>query len=229
MKNIYVVEDTDAIRESLHAYLELSGFMVKSFVNIKDIERAITKEAPDLAILDVMLPDGDGFLLAKRLLSKHKFPIIFMTAKSSESDRIMGFELGADDYIVKPFSPKELVLRVKAVLNRIEKSEPATKEENDWVLGQDILHFDQSRHSLSVNDDSIILTAAEWKILAHLIENFGSVISREHILEYCLDYSYDSNDRIVDTHIKNIRSKLGSSSWISTIRGYGYVFTGKQQ
>ncbi len=228
MNTIYVVEDNDAIRESLHAYLELSGFLVKSFINIKEIERTITSETPDLAILDVMLPDGDGFLLAKRLLAHHKFPIIFMTARSSESDRIMGFELGADDYIVKPFSPKELVLRVKAVLKRIEQSETSSQIEMDWMLDQDTLHFDKSRHSLAINDELVILTAAEWKILAHLIEHFSSVISRDQILEYCLDYSYDSNDRIVDTHIKNIRSKLGNSGWISTIRGYGYVFTGKQ-
>ncbi len=228
MKTIYVVEDNESIRESLHAYLELSELQVQSYACVKDFERGLSKEVPDLAILDVMLPDGDGFLLAKRIRKTHTFPIVFMTARNSESDRILGFELGADDYIAKPFSPKELVLRVKAILNRTEGTAEAAQQGKTWELGDETLEIEPARHSLSIKGKPILLTAAEWKILIHLIENSGNVISRDHILEYCLNYSYDSNDRIVDTHIKNIRSKLGNAKWISTIRGYGYVFTGTQ-
>ncbi|NQT58961.1 MAG: response regulator transcription factor [Bacteroidetes bacterium] len=224
MKIIYIVEDNEVILDGIKTYLELSGFAVRPFLNRSTAMEGLRSSEPDLLILDVMLPDGDGFTFARTIRKKHQFPIIFLTARDSESDRILGFELGADDYIVKPFSPKELVMRVNAILRRVNDPGQTSKHPLQWKWGGSKLLFDNNRHELSVDNVPIYLTAAEWKILEYLLLNQEIVISREQILEHCLDYSFEVSDRIIDTHIKNIRAKLGNPGWIKTIRGYGYIF-----
>lgn len=230
MKHIYIIEDHDAIRESVAQYLELSGYRVSRFAQIHEAALALSRMVPDLLIQDVMMPDGDGFAFVKQLRSQYTFPVIFMTARGTESDRILGFEIGADDYIVKPFSPKELVLRVEAIFRRMEMSAQAQKGESKWTITGSILVFDELSHVLLLDGEKVELTAAEWRVLSHLIENAGNLVSRAQILEKCFDYSFESYDRIVDTHIKNIRAKLGDagSFWIETVRGYGYRFAGKR-
>lgn len=230
MKHIYIIEDHDAIRESVAQYLELSGYRVSQFAQIHEAALALSRMVPDLLIQDVMMPDGDGFAFVKQLRSQYTFPVIFMTARGTESDRILGFEIGADDYIVKPFSPKELVLRVEAIFRRMEMSAQAQKGESKWTITGSILVFDELSHVLLLDGEKVELTAAEWRVLSHLIENAGNLVSRAQILEKCFDYSFESYDRIVDTHIKNIRAKLGDagSFWIETVRGYGYRFAGKR-
>lgn len=229
MKHIFVVEDRTTIRESIGSYLELSGYSVSLFPLISEAQTAFAHTTPDLLIQDVMMSDGDGFSFVKQLRTRYAFPIVFVTARNAESDRIMGFELGCDDYLVKPFSPKELILRVEAIFRRVEgvgKEEKAS--ESEWVLGSSSLKINEVGHAVSLDGHELELTAAEWRILMHLISHAGSVVSRAQILESCFSYTFESYDRIVDTHIKNIRSKIGSSSsaWVETVRGYGYKFAG---
>ena len=206
MKLIYIVEDHEVIRNGVVQYLSLSGYEGKGFGTIQEVREAFQAKVPDLLIQDVMLPDGDGFSFVKEMKEKTPhLPVIFLTARVEESDRILGFELGADDYITKPFSPKELVLRIQA-----------------------LMIIDDNEHVLSINGAPIALTAAEWRIVFYLASNAPNLITRSQILEECFDYSFESYERVVDTHIKNIRAKLRPGTWIDTVRGYGYRFSGKK-
>lgn len=225
---IYIVEDHEVIREGVRQYLELSGYQVKGFPTLRAVREAVASQVPSLLIQDVMLPDGDGFAFVKQLKEKCDCPVIFMTARSEESDRILGFELGADDYISKPFSPKELVLRVQAVLRRY-RNNSFSPSDGFLYVNDHSMRFDETDHQLLVDGQEVILTAAEWRILAYLIENSHHLVSRSQILEECFDYAVDSYERVVDTHIKNIRSKLGDGPWIETVRGYGYRFIGHEK
>lgn len=223
MKEIYVVEDHETIRDGVVRYLELSGYNARGLGTVAEERKAIHQSKPDLIIQDVMLPDGDGFEFVKELRAeKSDIPVIFMTARSDEEDRIKGFELGADDYIPKPFSPKELVLRVAALFRRIDKDE--TSDCLRFCDGGNTLVIDSKEHRLTVNEEEVSLTAAEWKIVTCLAARNGDLVPRSEILVKCFDYSEDSYDRVVDTHIKNIRAKLRPGSWIDTVRGYGYRF-----
>jgi len=226
MAHIFVVEDNESIREAVTGYLQLADHEVSGFGDLTSARASLEERRPDLILLDVMLPDGDGFIFAKELLSTQSIPLIFMSARESESDRITGFEIGADDYIVKPFSPKELVLRVAAVLKRT--SGPALRiSRHSWILDGHTLTTDEDSHKATLDDEILKLTAAEWKILLYLSSNGGAVVTREQILDRCLEYSFEGYDRTVDTHIKNLRSKLGLPTWIETVRGYGYRFAGE--
>jgi len=225
MAHIFVVEDSEATLKTITGYLQLADHEVSSFENIGSVREALKHRRPDLILLDVILPDGDGFLFTKEFLSKEQIPIIFMSVRESESDRITGFEVGADDYIVKPFSPKELVLRVAAVLKR-SSDKTNSKAKFSWTLSGHRLTVDGESHKVDVDGGPLKLTAAEWKILLYLSSNNGAVVTREQILDRCLEYSFEGYDRTVDTHIKNLRSKLGSPDWIETVRGYGYRFAG---
>ena len=229
MKLIYVAEDHDVIRSGVCQYLLLSGYEAKGLATLEEEKKAIAERLPDLVIQDVMLPDGDGFMYIRQLKETHpNIPVIFMTARAEESDRILGFELGCDDYITKPFSPKELVLRVQALFRRMDN---ANQGDPCKILAFESegaeLFIDQARHHLYIGEEQIILTAAEWRILMYLAENAGNLVTRAQILEKCFDYSFESYERVVDTHIKNIRAKLKPGDWIGTVRGYGYRFTGK--
>jgi len=179
-----------------------------------------------------MLPDGDGFDFVLELRKTYDFPVIFMTAKIAEQDRIHGLELGADDYISKPFSPRELVLRVGAVLRRTElgnKDEDIKVEVYRFRSADGVLVFDDTFHKLTVNDRPVELTGAEWRILGCLLKNANQVVSREELIKQCFDYTDGSYGRIADTHIKNIRAKLGADPWIDTVRGFGYRFIGLKE
>ncbi len=229
MKSILVVEDHDVIRSGVVQYLQLSGYEVRGVGDIAGERRAVSEHLPDLIIQDVMLPDGDGFSYIKELKNTHPaLPVIFMTAKTDESDRILGFELGCDDYISKPFSPKELVLRVQALFRRIDTA--AAGKRSDIMAfdcdGTEML-IDSMQHHIFIDEEQIILTAAEWRIVSYLASNAGNLVTRAQILEKCFDYSFESYERVVDTHIKNIRAKLKPGEWIDTVRGYGYRFSGK--
>lgn len=230
MKTIYVTEDHDVIRNGVVQYLTLSGYEGFGFSRIEECRSAFKSKVPDLLIQDVMLPDGDGFSFVKEV--KKDYPdlaVIFLTARVDESDRILGFELGADDYITKPFSPKELVLRVDALFRRLDSTEKKDEGNgNKYTDGESILEIDEDIHEAYLDGENIVFTAAEWRILTYLIKSSPSLISRSKIIEDCFDYSFDSYERVVDTHIKNIRTKLKSHDWIETVRGYGYKFIGKR-
>lgn len=232
MARIYIVEDNDAISEAVKGYLELNEHEVLRFAKLDGVIDTISKKQPDLIIIDIMLPDGSGFNLAKQIRKKHDIPFIFLTARDQESDRITGFEIGADDYVVKPFSPRELVLRVEAVLKRTQQAPGAAadsaKGKSEWTLDGVMLEIDEESHTISENGHAVDLTAAEWKITDYLAGNAGILLSREKILGECLDYFYEGSERTVDTHIKNIRSKMKNQNWIKTVRGFGYRFDGKR-
>jgi len=227
MARIFVVEDNESLREAVCSYLRLNDHEIVEFPRIGGVLESIETRPPDLIVLDVMLPDGDGFLLARKIRRSHAFPIIFLTAKASESDRITGFELGADDYVVKPFSPKELSLRVEAVLRRSAETAIRPAEPGRWTLEDRVLELDEAAHRASVDGTDVNLTVAEWKILSYLASRSGIVVSRERLLGESLDYLVaEGSERTVDTHIKNLRSKLGDAGWIETVRGFGYRFSG---
>ena len=226
MAQILILEDNDSIREAVTGYLELEDHEVHQSSKIEGTLEMVRKTEPDLLILDVMLPDGNGFNLAKKIKKEKDYPVIFLTARDQESDRITGFELGADDYVVKPFSPKELVLRVNALLRRVSsKTEENGKK---WIHGNYTIEIDREKHLITENGKNLNLTTAEWKIIEYLSENAGMVLSREKILARCLEYFYEGSERTVDTHIKNIRRKLEDPDFITTVRGFGYRFEGKE-
>ena len=229
MKLIYVVEDHEVIRNGVVQYLTLSGYESEGFKCIADATAGFAHRVPDLLIQDVMLPDGDGFAFVKEIKTKSpRLPVIFLTARVDESDRILGFELGADDYITKPFSPKELVLRIQALFRRIDEGAEESKNQYKYFDGENTLMIDEDIHEIEVNGQKINLTAAEWRIVLYLVTNAPNLITRAQILEECFDYSFESYERVVDTHIKNIRTNLRPGNWIDTVRGYGYRFSGKK-
>jgi len=228
MARIFFVEDNENLREAAVSYLELEGHQVVEFERLRGVQEAAAMAPPDLIVLDVMLPDGNGFMLARRLRETLSVPILFLTARTSESDRITGFEVGGDDYVVKPFSPKELVLRIGAILRRGGTQNPVEQSRKAWTLGGIQLTLDQEAHRAVVNNQDLSLTAAEWKILEHLAENAGTVISRQRLLGACLDYIAEGSERTIDTHVKNLRAKLGEKDWIETVRGFGYRFAGSE-
>lgn len=231
MARIFVVEDNDGLRETVQSYLELEDYTTEVFPRLSGVTQAVEMQQPDLIILDVMLPDGDGFRFARTLRKTCSAPIIFLTARTAESDRITGFEVGADDYLIKPFSMRELMLRVRAVLARsslVSAHSSTAAPVHMWHLNGVHLILEAAAHRAELAGAVIPLTAAEWKILQLLADNEGIVLSRERILGASLDYITDGSARTVDTHIKNIRSKLGDARWIETVRGFGYRFSGER-
>jgi DNA-binding response OmpR family regulator len=226
MQSIVVVEDNDEIRESVVMYFKLDDYRVYEFPGVRGVMELLSRKHVDCLILDVMLPDGNGFALAKDIRTLYATPIIFLTAKDLESDKITGFEIGADDYVVKPFSPKELLLRVKSILKRVSPGKATTGRIVRYAYTTAILCIDYNQHSIQVNDMAVKFTQSEWEILHYLASHAGSVLSRSQILNESLGYTGIGVERTIDAHIKKIRKKLGSLEWISTIRGYGYKFNG---
>lgn len=230
---VFLVEDSDGIRETVVAYLQLAGIEVKEFSGVQGVLEALDFIQPALVIFDVMLPDGNGFALAQKMHARFpRLPFLFLTAREAESDRITGLELGADDYIVKPFSPRELTLRVEAILRRTSREEADGQKAggavtHSWRNGDHLLELDESTHDVKCDGSCVSLTLAEWNILSILARHGKSVTTRDHILGGALDYVHDGSDRTVNTHISNLRAKLAPGDWIETVRGVGYRFLGE--
>jgi two-component system phosphate regulon response regulator PhoB/two-component system alkaline phosphatase synthesis response regulator PhoP len=218
---VVIIDDEPDIVELVSLHLEKSGFKAKGFLNGEDFFNFIDINIPDLILLDLMLPDVDGFEICKYLRKDDRFtnvPIIMLTAKSEEIDKILGLELGADDYVTKPFSPKELVARVKAVLRRHDRGEPLKK----IVIG-DLLTIFPEKHEVYVEGRSVDLTSTEFKILNLLSQKKGWVFTRDQMLDYLWGKEKAVIDRTVDVHIKHLREKLGkAANLIKNIRGVGY-------
>lgn len=227
MATILLVEDNTLIREALEGYLELDGHEVHAFDRVEGVVDFLEQTSVHLMVLDVMLPDGNGFLLAREIRKRWSIPLIFLTAKDAESDRILGFEMGADDYVVKPFSTRELVLRVQALLKRTKDRPEVPEEPRRWKADDHSIDLDRDSHQLWVDDAKISLTSAEWKILVSLIDHRGSVVTRQQILTDCLHYAVEGSEKTVITHMANLRDKLGQGEWIETVRGFGYRFVGR--
>lgn len=227
---IYLVEDNQGIRETIKAYLELADYTVEEFGQVANVVESLVYKQPELVILDIMLPDGNGFELAKQIRQHNPaIPFLFLTAREAESDRITGLELGGEDYIVKPFSPRELVLRVQAILRRVQKSLKGEEEGIRYKLGEHTMMLDEHKHEVSVDAQHVSLTALEWKMLFFLSSNAKTLITRQRLLGECLGYLHDGSDRTINTHMKNLRSKLGNAEWIKTVRGFGYSFSGERE
>ncbi|MFW6181175.1 MAG: response regulator [Spirochaetota bacterium] len=218
---IAVVDDEPDITELVSLHLARSGFRVRTFSTGKELLGFFTGQVPDLLVLDLMLPDVDGLDLCRRVRANERYaavPIIMLTARAEETDRVLGLELGADDYVVKPFSPKELVARVKAVLRRKGRG-----EENRSVAVGDLLHIDPRRHQVTVEGRPVELTSTEFRILHLLASRVGWVYSRESILDHLWGNEKYVLDRTVDVHIRHLRAKLGTRGHlIQNIRGVGY-------
>lgn len=217
---IYLVEDDDSIRELVIYTLQTTGFQAKGFSCAKDFWNEMKQEAPSLVLLDIMLPDEDGLSILRKLRdSSHtiKLPVIMLTAKGTEYDKVVGLDSGADDYIPKPFGMMELVARIKALLRR---SEPEQRS-GTYQIGP--ICVDLSKHSVKVNGESVALTFKEFELLCYLMENEGIVLTRDQLLSKIWGYDFDGETRTVDVHIRTLRQKLGTaSSYIETIRGVGY-------
>ena len=218
---IAIVDDEPDILELVSLHLKKSGFVVKGFEDAETFYSFIETHTPDLIILDLMLPDIDGLEICKYLKRKEVFssiPIIMLTAKGEETDKILGLELGADDYVTKPFSPKELVARVKAVLRR-----PVQKEETEKIEIGGVVEMDLEKYEVKVNGNKIELTSTEFRILQLLASRKGLVFTRDNILDYLWGQEKAVIDRTVDVHIRHLREKLGKAAhFIKNLRGIGY-------
>ena len=224
--NILVIEDEPDIRKNLEYNLSREGFRVSTAGSLKDGLKSLDSNTYSLILLDLMLPDGSGLDLCKKIKSNsslESIPIIILTAKDDEVDKVVGFELGADDYVTKPFSVRELILRIKAVLNRGQKDSNEIVEV-ERQFGD--LKIDVDSHEVHVDSQLIELTALEFRLLKELVDKRGRVQSRDQLLSEVWGYNAEVTTRTVDTHIKRLREKLGSmGKYVQTIRGVGYKFS----
>lgn len=225
MVQIYCVEDDAGIRELISCALKSGGYETASFENGKDMLRELKKKKPDLILLDVMLPGDDGFTILKKLKNEPEYtdiPVIMLTAKSSEIDKVTGLEGGADDYITKPFGIMEFLSRIKAVLRRSGRN---TTQDGESAIRAGELLVDLQRRVVIYKEQEIVLTFKEFELLCYLIKHQGKAVSRDRLLEKVWGFQYEGETRTVDAHIKTLRKKLdsaGAENIIQTVRGYGY-------
>ena len=224
--NILVIEDEPDIRRNLEYNLGREGFIASSVGSLVKANEKLKLKKFDLILLDLMLPDGSGLDLCRKIKSNSETeatPIIILTAKDDEVDKVVGFELGADDYVTKPFSVRELILRVKAILKRSDRK---TKEVVEVERQFGDLKIDVDSHEVHVDSQLIELTALEFRLLKELVDKRGRVLSRDQLLSDVWGYNAEVTTRTVDTHIKRLREKLGSmGKYVQTIRGVGYKFS----
>jgi two-component system phosphate regulon response regulator PhoB len=220
---ILVIDDEKDLIELVRYNLEKEGYIVRSSHDGESGLSMATKEPPDLLVVDLMLPGIDGLDVCRSLRSDKRtarIPIIMLTAKSAESDRILGLELGADDYVTKPFSPRELVARIKAVLRRTVAPQAPSE-----VIQRGNLIIDLARRAVSCGGESIVLTATEFRLLQFFATRPGRVFSRAELIDGVLGRDVMVEDRTIDVHITGLRKKLGEcGEWIETVRGFGYRF-----
>ncbi len=222
LKKILIVEDEERMRRLIGDYLKREGFKIIEAEDGKMALKSFEHENIDLIILDIMLPEYDGWTVCREIRKSSKVPIIMLTARSEESDELFGFELGADEYVTKPFSPKILVARVNALLRRAN------------VIIEDIvsiegIEVDQIAHRVLIDGNGVEMTPKEYELLDFMIKNVGQALTREQILDEVWGYDYYGDFRTVDTHIKRLRIKLNEkSNLIQTVRGIGYRFEVKK-
>ena len=219
--HILIVEDEEKIIALLRDYLEKANYRVSSIERGDQVISHLKKTSPDLVLLDVMLPGMDGMVVCREIRKFSAVPIIMITAKVEEIDRLLGLELGADDYICKPFSPRELVARVKAALRRLQTGALGADKA---TLAFRRVRIDLGGRKVWVDDTPVDLTNTEFELLRVLAQHRGIVLSREQLLQQVWGYDYYGEDRVVDVHIGHIRQKLGGDRFIVTVRGVGYRF-----
>ena len=222
--NILMLEDDPAIAQGLRYSLESEGYTVTHCATVTQALEAVGAGRFDLCLLDLTLPDGSGYDVCKAIKAKDDTPVIFLTAFDDEVNVVMGLELGADDYLVKPFSPRELVARVRALLRRVHADSEPQRE----VLEFGDLTIDVSGHKVLVKGEEVDLTASEFKLLTTLARYPGRVYTRMELVEKVLGYDFEGYERTIDSHVKNLRAKLGDDPrnprWLYTVHGVGYRF-----
>ena len=215
---IYLLEDDDSIRDLVIYTLQSQGMEAKGFPRPSAFWEAMAEHTPSLVLLDIMLPEEDGISVLKQLRSSARtcrLPVIMLTAKGTEYDKVLGLDAGADDYLAKPFGMMELLSRIRALLRRTER------EVNISRCG--VLTVDQTRHTVTVNGREVVLTQKEFEVLCLLLKNRGQVLSRERLIEDVWGYAFTGESRTVDVHVRTLRQKLGEAgAYIETVRGYGY-------
>ncbi len=224
-KKILVVDDEKVLAKALKFTLEKEGYNVCSAHDGEEALIMVEEESPDLIVLDLMLPKLDGFEVCQRVRKKHSMPIIMLTAKTEDIDKILGLELGADDYMTKPFNPRELSARIKAILRRAVSTKDSGENHLVEIHG---LKADLYRHKVWVNGEEINLTSKEFSLLSILIGNPGRVYSREQLLKHIWGYDYYGDARTVDVHVRHLREKIeedpGNPRFVVTVWGSGYKF-----
>ena len=222
MAKILVIDDEPSIVNLVAAYLKPEGYEVLTAMDGESGLKAARALRPDLIILDIMLPGIDGIELLSRLRRESEVYVILLTAKTEETDKIVGLSVGADDYVTKPFSPRELTARVKAALRRIQAGSGTSSDASIYSFRH--LHMDTGARTVSVDEHPVELTAIEFDLLKALVENRGRVLSREQLLEKVWGGEYFGEQRVVDVHLGHVRQKLGREDLIVTVRGVGYRF-----
>ncbi len=222
MKHIFVVDDERDIRELIRKYLEKEGHKVTTFSDGTTVYDEMIRLDPDLIVMDIMMPTMDGLDLCRKIRKKSEIPIIFVSARGEEIDRILGLELGADDYLAKPFSPRELLVRIKNIFRRLDKQNTSDVERHMKI--KDVKLY-QSRRYVEISEQVLKLTTKEFDVLSYLMENKNMPIKREQLLEKIWGFDYYGENRIIDDVIKRIRKKLkdmSSDLEITTVWGFGY-------
>jgi two-component system, OmpR family, response regulator RegX3 len=232
-RTILMVEDEESITVPLSEALAREGFDTEVAGTAAEALELAGRVAPDLVLLDVMLPDGSGYDVCRELRRDSKVPIIMLTARGEETDRIVGLELGADDYIVKPFSAREVAARIRAVLRRAGEAAPAGPSRESTALEVGELHLDPSRRSATLGGNELDLTRKEFELLELLMREAGSVITRERLIDEVWDVNWFGSTKTLDVHVSGLRRKLGddpaSPRYLHTVRGVGFRFSGPEE
>ncbi|HQZ33149.1 MAG TPA: response regulator transcription factor [Ilumatobacteraceae bacterium] len=218
-RTLVVVEDEANIADLLDVYLREAGFRVLQAATGQRALEVIDQHRPTMILLDIGLPDMDGFEVCRRVRAKSNVPVLFLTARDGELDRILGLELGADDYVTKPFSPREIVARVKAILRR---GQPDPRDDHDIVHIGDDYSVDLTRREVRCKEQPVALATREFDLIAHLARNQGIALSRQQLLDGVWGADWIGDDRTVDVHVRQLRKKLGDDLPLATVWGIGY-------
>ncbi|MBO8172336.1 MAG: response regulator transcription factor [Bacillaceae bacterium] len=223
-KKILVADDDPNVREIIRLYFTKLQIQLLEAKNGRQALELVESETPDIVILDVMMPEMDGFEVCREVRKTSDVPIIMLTAKEEEFDRVLGLEIGADDYVVKPFSPRELVARIKAIFRRIQPREK-THTDNNIILSFPELEINIAKREIIVSGEKVLFRPKEFDLFVHLCKSPGTVFTREQLLESIWGFDYFGDERTVDVHIKKIRKRLGKlKNYVHTIWGVGYKF-----
>ena len=223
---ILVVDDEEKIRELIKKYAEFEGYEITEAENGMEAIRICNERDFDLIIMDVMMPELDGFSAVRAIREKKDIPVLMLSARGEEYDKIHGFEIGIDDYVVKPFSPKELMMRARVIMQRNEKSEPSGMEHK--IFKEDGLEIDFTARTVTIDGERVDMSPKEYALLFYLVENRNIALSREKLITEVWGYDYYGDDRTLDTHIKLLRNSLGKyREHLVTLRGVGYKFETK--
>ncbi len=223
---VLVADDDPNVREIIRLFFQKNEIELIEAADGEEALELVEKEAPDIIILDIMMPKKDGYETCREVLKKWDIPIIMLTAKGDEFDRVLGLELGADDYVSKPFSPRELMSRIKAILRRIQRNKPDSSDGSKWFYDFKELTIDLLRREVQIRGEKIAFRPKEFDLLVHFVKFPGIIFSREQLLEQVWGYDFFGDIRTVDVHVKKLREKLAplKHPFLQTVWGVGYKF-----